>query len=170
MDKPIRLPREIKDLDMRIAANGDWFYRGSIIARPALVKLFASVLRIEEDGRHFLQTPVERGEVIVELAPFIATLMSVEGEGREQRLTFTTNVEDEVLAGAEHPMTFSLSKTTAEPVPLVEVRDGLMALMARPVFYQLVDLAVENETTGKLEVWSDGQAFSLAGLEPANTP
>ncbi|MGB1146953.1 MAG: DUF1285 domain-containing protein [Alphaproteobacteria bacterium] len=160
-----RTLHNIKDLDMRIAANGDWFYQGSKIERKSLVKLFSTVLRIEEDGRYFLQTPVERGEVIVELAPFIAQLLSVEGEGRAQRLIFTTNVEDHVTAGIDNPLTFAVSPVSGEPMAFVDVRNGLKARLNRPVFYQLVDLAVENEDTGALEVWSDGVAFSLAVLE-----
>ena len=160
-----RTLHNIKDLDMRIAANGDWFYQGSKIERKSLVKLFSTVLRIEEDGRYFLQTPVERGEVIVELAPFIAQLLSVEGEGTGQRLIFTTNVEDQVTAGAENPLTFAVSPVSGEPMAFVDVRNGLKARLNRPVFYQLVDLAVKNEKSGSLEVWSDGMAFSLASLE-----
>lgn len=160
-----RTLHNIKDLDMRIAANGDWFYQGSKIERKSLVKLFSTVLRIEEDGRYFLQTPVERGEVIVELAPFIAQLLSVEGEGKAQRLIFTTNVEDHVTAGTDNPLTFAVSPVSGEPMAFVDVRNGLKARLNRPVFYQLVDLAVENDDTGALEVWSDGVAFSLAVLE-----
>ena len=160
-----RTLHNIKDLDMRIAANGDWFYQGSKIERKSLVKLFSTVLRIEEDGRYFLQTPVERGEVIVELAPFIAQLLSVEGEGKAQRLIFTTNVEDHVTAGIGKPLTFAVSPVSGEPMAFVDVRNGLKARLNRPVFYQLVDLAVENDDTGALEVWSDGVAFSLAVLE-----
>lgn len=171
MTQPIRVPRNIQDLDMRIAANGDWFYQGSKINRKALVRLFASVLRVEADGRYFLQTPAERGEVVVEKTPFIAVLMSVEGSGREQRLTFETNVGDRVVADADHPLSFTLDAETGEPLPVLLVRDGLTARLNRAVFYQLVDLAVEDPTSGArpetgMVVWSGGQAFSLAGLDP----
>lgn len=167
MTQPIRVPRDIKDLDMRIAANGDWFYRGSKINREALVRLFASVLRIEDDGRYFLQTPAERGEVVVEKTPFIAILMTVQGTGRDQQLTFETNVGDQVTAGDAHPLTFTLDPETGEPFPTLMVRDGLTARLNRAVFYQLVNLAQDGEQSGKEEmvVWSGGSAFSLAGLE-----
>ena len=170
MTQPMRVPRDIQDLDMRIAANGDWFYRGSKINREALVRLFASVLRIEADGRYFLQTPAERGEVVVDKTPFIAILMTVEGEGRDQRLTFTTNVGVIVVADAEHPLSFTLDPATGEPLPIVLVRDGLTARLNRAVFYQLVDLAQgtsgPDDAGAGMTVWSSGEAFSLDGLTP----
>ena len=89
----------------------------------------------------------------------------VEGEGKAQRLIFTTNVEDHVTAGIDNPLTFAVSPVSGEPMAFVDVRNGLKARLNRPVFYQLVDLAMENEDTGALEVWSDGVAFSLAVLE-----
>ena len=137
MANQIRVLHDIKDLDMRIAANGDWFYRGSKIERQALVRLFSTVLRLEVDGRFFLQTPVERGEVIVEKTPFIAILLTVEGTGAAQTLRFETNVGDTVLADASHPLTFTLDPKTGEPFPILEVRDGLTARLNRAVFYQL---------------------------------
>ena len=170
MTQPIRVPRDIQDLDMRIAANGDWFYRGSKINREALVRLFASVLRIEADGRYFLQTPAERGEVVVEKTPFIAILMTVEGAGRDQRLTFTTNVGDTVVAAAEPPLSVTRDPATGEPSPIVLVRDGLTARLNRAVFYQLVDLAQgtsgPDDAGAGMTVWSSGEAFSLDGLTP----
>lgn len=165
MTTEIRVPRDIKDLDMRIAANGDWFYRGSKINREALVRLFSSVLRREADGRFFLQTPAERGEVVVEKTPFIAVLMDVEGEGPAQTLRFQTNVGDHVTADADHPLSFTLDAENGEPLPIVEVRDGLTARLNRAVFYQLVDLAETDTETGEMQVRSAGQTFSLAGLE-----
>ncbi len=166
MANQIRALHDIKDLDMRIAANGDWFYQGSKIERPALVRLFSTVLRVEPDGRFFLQTPVERGEVIVEKTPFIAILMTVEGSGTDQTLRFETNVGDSVVADPAHPLSFTLDPETNEPFPVLDVRDGLTARLNRAVFYQLVDLAVEDPESGGLRVWSGGTAFSLAGLDP----
>src|SRR5438874_1515264 len=95
-------PAELGDLDMRIARDGTWFYRGSPIARMPLVKLFASVLRREEDGSYWLVTPAERGRVTVEDAPFIAVAVDREGEGRDQRLIFRTNLDEIVTAGPGH--------------------------------------------------------------------
>src|SRR5260370_33998037 len=90
---------ELGDLDMRIARDGTWFYRGSPISRMPLVKLFASVLRRERDGSYWLVTPAERGRVTVEDAPFIAVAVDREGEGRDQRLIFRTNLDEIVTAG-----------------------------------------------------------------------
>ena len=95
------------EIDIRIAADGTWFYRGSAIGREALVRLFASILRREPDGRHVLVTPVEKVGITVEDAPFMAVEVVAEGEGGERRLTFRTNVGDIVAAGREHPLRFA---------------------------------------------------------------
>jgi len=143
------------DIGLSIARDGTWFYQGGPINRKPLVKLFASVLRREEDG-FYLVTPVEKVPIAVEGEPFIAVAITREGEGRDQRLTFRTNVDDVVAAGAEHPIGFR-----AEPgggyAPFVVVRDRLTAQLARPVYYELTELAVEtDEGTG---VWSGGTFF-----------
>jgi len=143
------------DIGLKIARDGTWYYQGGPINRKPLVKLFASVLRREEDG-FFLVTPVEKVPIIVEGEPFIAVALMREGKGRDQRLTFRTNVDDEVAADREHPIGFR-----AEPggghTPFVVVRDRLTARLARPVYYELTELAVETgEGTG---VWSGGAFF-----------
>ena len=168
MANQIRALHDIKDLDMRIAANGDWFYQGSKIERPALVRLFSTVLRVEPDGRFFLQTPVERGEVIVEKTPFIAISDDGRGQrGRTRPMRFETNVGDSVVADPAHPLSFTLDPETNEPFPVLDVRDGLTARLNRAVFYQLVDLAVEDPESGGLRVWVGRvRRFSLAGLDP----
>jgi hypothetical protein len=143
------------DIGLRIARDGTWYYQGGPINRKPLVKLFSTVLRREEDG-FYLVTPVEKVPIAVEGEPFIAVELTREGEGPEQRLTFRTNVDDVVTAGAEHEIGFR-----AEPggghAPYVEVRDGLRAQLARPVYYEITELAVETaEGTG---VWSSGAFF-----------
>ncbi len=155
------------DFDMRIARDGTWFYRGSPIGRKALVKLFASVLRREADGSYWLVTPVERGRIEVEDAPFTAVELKVEGDGRARRLTFRTNVDEEVTADASHPIRVAEDPVTGEPSPYVLVRDGLEALILRPVFYELVELAEERVVDGRtvLGVWSAGNFFPLGALE-----
>jgi hypothetical protein len=157
-----RVPVELRDLDMRIARDGTWYYRGSPINRPALVKLFASVLRREDDGRYWLVTPAERGRVVVEDAPFVAVSLDSEGEGRNRRLIFRTNLDEIVAAGAEH----RLRVETAEdgtPLPYILVRPGLEARLARPVFYELADLGAEETIDGETRfgVWSQGIFFEL---------
>jgi hypothetical protein len=158
-----RVPVELRDLDMRIAYDGVWYYRGSPINRPALVKLFASVLRRENDGSYWLVTPAERGRVVVEDAPFIAVALDVEDAGRNQRLIFRSNLDEIVAAGSEHPLRIETA-ADGTPAPYVLVRPGLEARIARPIFYDLVELGIE-ETVGRGEtkfgVWSDGTFFEL---------
>ena len=147
------------DIDMRIAADGTWFYNGTPIGRPALVKLFASVLRRAEDGTYMLVTPVERGLVEVEDAPFVAVEMVVEGEGADRALRFRTNVDDWVAADADHPIRVETAAGSDEPSPYVLVRKGLEARIQRAVFYDLVELAEEKD--GMLVVRSAGAVFPL---------
>src|SRR5690554_5474608 len=160
------LPDQLLDggeLDMRIAADGTWFYQGTPIRRQALVKLFSTVLRREDDGSYWLVTPVERGRVIVEDAPFIAVELRQRGGPGDQRLSFRTNVDEWVDLDAEHPLRVEEQADTGEPRPYIRVRDGLEARLARSVFYHLVELA-EAEKEGEEEqigVWSNRSFFRL---------
>ncbi len=150
------------DIDMSIARDGTWFYQGTPIKRERLVRLFASVLMRDDAGDYWLKTPVEKARISVEDAPFVAVELRIEGEGAEQRLLFRTNLDEEVTAGPEHPLRIEEDAETGEPSPYVTVREGLEALIARPVFYELAELAVPEETGGdRLGVWSDGVFFSL---------
>jgi hypothetical protein len=162
-----RLPTDWGDLDMRIARDGTWFYRGSPIGRLPLVKLFASVLRREADGRYWLVTPAERGRVEVDDVPFLAVAVTVEGEGRDQQLIFRTNLDEFVTAGPDNPLRV---ETTAkgEPAPYILVRDRLEARLARPVFYQLVEIGTEEKVqdTVQFGVWSKGAFFPLGDPGP----
>ena len=157
-----RAPVELRELDMRIARDGTWYYRGTPINRPPLVKLFASVLRREPDGSYWLVTPVERGRVTVEDAPFVAVELDVQGAGRDQRLIFRSNLDEIVAAGRDHPLRVETA-ADGTPSPYVLMRPGLEALLLRPVFYELVELGVEDEIAGetKFGVWSDGAFFEL---------
>jgi hypothetical protein len=132
------------DLDMEIRRDGTWFYQGTPIGRPALVRLFSSILKREE-GRYFLVSPVEKVGIRVEDAPFVATDAEIAGEGDSRRITFTTHVGDTVTAGPEHPIRVVRAPETGEPSPYVMVRAGLEALIDRKTFYRLVD-AGEVET------------------------
>jgi len=156
-----RTPQDCGDVGLRIGRNGTWYYQNSPIGRRPLVKLFASVLRRESDGHYYLVTPAERALVRVEEAPFIAVEMQVEGSGRNQRLTFRTNVDDEVTAGADHPLSFR-PELDGSFTPFVLVRDGLKARLDRPVYYELVEAAVTTRRGGgdELGVWS-GDTFFL---------
>jgi uncharacterized protein len=159
-------PVDHGDLDMRIARDGTWFYRGSPISRPRLVKLFASVLRRESDGTYWLVTPVERGRVTVEDAPFLAVELTSEGERRRRRLSFRTNLDEIVAAGPDHPLRIDIS-ASGEPAPYILVRPGLEARLNRPVFYELVEIAdaERGDTGGPFGVWSGGMFFDLGDPE-----
>lgn len=152
-----------QEFDIRIAADGSWFHEGGLIGRAALVKLFASVLRREADGTYWLVTPVERGRIDVEDAPFIGVSANIQGEGAEQQITITTNVGDEVPVGADHRLVMRAPVSGAGDLrPYVAVRDGLEACLSRPVFYELAAISVEGPS-GSLGVWSNGQFFELDG-------
>jgi len=135
------------------------------LAAKKLVRLFSTILRHDEDGEHYLVTPVEKIRIEVEDAPFIATLMTVTGEGRAQILRFETNVGDFTEAGPDHPMRFEINAETGEPSPYVHVRARLEGLIARPVFYDLVELAEVHE--GQFGVWSHGVFFAISSAEEA---
>jgi hypothetical protein len=163
--RPRPPPAELHDLDMRIARDGTWFYRGTPINRPALVKLFASVLRRDPDGSFWLVTPAERGRVAVEDAPFIAVAVDVEGEGHDQRLIFRTNLDEIVTAAPDRPLRVDIA-ADGTPAPYVMVRPGLEARLARPVFYELAELGEEVDIDGQKQfgVWSGGVFFRLGEL------
>ena len=162
---PVHLwnPPAGSDIDMRIARDGTWFYQGTPIRRAPMVRLFSTVLRHEEDGRFYLVTPVEKLAITVEDAPFLAVGMTVHGSGRGQVLQFRTNVDSEIVAGPDHPIRVSVDAESEEPAPYLLVRDRLEALIARAVFYDLVELAEEREVDGRIElgVWSAGRYFPL---------
>ncbi len=151
------------DLDIRISRDGSWSYMGSTIQREALVKLFASVLRKDEDGRHYLVTPVEKVGITVEDAPFLAVEMHSVGEGRQQLLTLRTNVGDVVEVGDDHPLRFDTEPSSDGLKPYVLVRGRLEALLTRPLLYQLAELLTEEDGEGasRMGVWSAGTFFPL---------
>lgn len=150
------------DVGMRIARDGTWFYRDSPIGRPALVKLFASILRKDPD-RHVLVTPVEMVSIEVEDAPFLAVEMreTPGPHGRELRLR--TNVDDEVVVGADHPLRFEPGPSDGLK-PYVRVRGDLWALLTRPLFLDLVELGETREVGGHemFGVASAGVFFPMA--------
>ncbi|MFO1189406.1 MAG: DUF1285 domain-containing protein [Alphaproteobacteria bacterium] len=162
-----RLPVECGDIDMRIARDGTWFYHGSPIGRKPLVQLFAKVLRREDDGHYYLVTPAERARITVEDAPFVAVEVDVAGEGRNQALTFRTSLDDTVTADAAHPIRVALDPATGEPSPYVVVRPGLEARINRTVFYQLVEMGVEEPVQGTpyYGVWSCNTFFPIGPAE-----
>ncbi|MCX7565731.1 DUF1285 domain-containing protein [Sulfitobacter sp. F26169L] len=146
------------DIDMEIRRDGTWFYEGTPIGRPGLVKLFASIL-IREDDKFFLVTPVEKVGIRVDDAPFVAVDFEVSGEGRDQRLTFTTNLDDVTVAGPDAPLRFVRDDETGEPSPYVRVRRNLEALIDRKSFYRLVELGLHHDDW--FGVWSGGAFFGI---------
>jgi hypothetical protein len=155
------------DIGMAIKADGTWFYQGSPIGRMPLVKLFARVLRRDEDGRHYLVTPVEKVDVAVEDAPFLAVEMEVRGQGADQELIFRTNVDDIVTCGPDHPIRFEREAGSGGLKPYVRVRGRLDALVTRALYYDLVELALANEerpagTSPDVPgLWSGGNFFAM---------
>ena len=135
------------DLDMRIAADGTWFYLKTPIGRHALVKLFASVLK-REGEKYFLVTPVEKVGITVDDAPFTAVEMTQEGEGADRVLMFRTNVDDWVACGGDHVLRFEPESDTGGLKPYLHVRRDLWALVSRALFYDLVELGEERDVNG----------------------
>ncbi|GBF25695.1 hypothetical protein MnTg02_00727 [bacterium MnTg02] len=162
---PVHLwnPPYCGEIGLRIAADGTWYYQDSPIGRKTLVKLYASVLRHDDDGRHYLVTPVEKIGIEVEDAPFLAVGMSVQGEGQEQTLSFRTNVDDAVTAGPDHPMRFEFDQENNGLKPYLHVRGRLEALVTRALTYDLVALALEAQIDGEphLGIWSASQFFPI---------
>lgn len=151
------------DIDMRIAADGTWFYQKTPIGRPALVKLFASVLKREGD-KHFLVTPVEKVGIVVEDAPFLAVEMKTITGDAGQVLQFRTNVDDWVTAGPDHALRFDPQPVAGGLKPYLHVRRDLWAKVTRALFYDLVALGEEREVDGKamFGVVSQGDFFAMA--------
>jgi uncharacterized protein len=151
------------DIDMRIAADGTWFYQKTPIGRPALVKLFASVLKREGD-KYFLVTPVEKVGIVVEDAPFLAVEMNPSAGGVSPILQFRTNVDDWVAAGPGHALRFELQPANGGLKPYLHVRRDLWAKVTRALFYDLVALGEERDVNGKamFGVVSGGEFFAMA--------
>ena len=168
------------DIGMAIKSDGTWFYQGSPIGRKPLVRLFSRVLRRDPDGRHYLVTPVEKIDVTVDDAPFLAVEMQIQHSGRDQTLLFRTNVDDIVICGPDHPLRFVEEPASGGLKPYILVRGRLQALVTRALYYDIVELAIQNDaapsnaalanTDGEtLGIWSAGRFFPLKA-EVANKP
>jgi uncharacterized protein len=152
-------PTHCGDSAMRIARDGTWYHEGSPIGREAMVRLFATILRREDDGSYVLVTPSEKLSIVVEDAPFLAIEVKSEGEGRERRLAFRLNVGELVVAGPGHALRFANHHDG--PVPYLLVRGGLEARVVRSVYYDLANLALD-EGADPPGLWSDGAFFAMA--------
>lgn len=153
------------DLDMRIAADGTWFYLGTPIGRPALVRLFSTILK-REDGKHFLVTPVEKVGIVVDDAPFLAVEMVKEDHPQGRVLRFRTNVDDWVTCDADHRLRFEPSADDGL-TPYLHVRADLWAKVTRPLYYDLVDIGEERVVDGRamFGVASGADFFAMSDAE-----
>lgn len=165
---PVHLwnPPYCGEIDMRIAADGTWFYQKTPIGRAPLVKLFASVLKREGDN-YFLVTPVEKCGIMVDDAPFLAVELKTERSAAGQVLTFRTNVDDVVQCGPAHPLRFDPEAGTGGLKPYLHVRRDLWAKVTRPLLFDLVELGEEREVSGRpmFGVTSMGEFFAMAPAE-----
>jgi len=151
-------PSRCGDSEMRIARDGTWYHQGSPIGRADMVRLFSTILRREPGGGFVLVTPGEKLDIAVEDAPFVAVEMKTEGTGEAMKLAFRLNTGDLVSADADHCLRFEEGEHG--PRPYLHVRAGLEALVARPVYYELANLAIDapGEVLG---VWSNGCFFAI---------
>lgn len=151
-------PQHCGHSDMRIARDGTWYHQGAAIGRPAMVRLFSTVLRREPDGRHVLVTPVEKLEIDVDSTAFRAIEMVTQGEGRHRRVAFRLDSEDVVVLDAEHPL--RVEQTEHGPSPRIFVRHGLEAELTRALYYELVEIAL-SDGHRPVGIWSEGAFFPL---------
>ncbi|TCP36802.1 DUF1285 domain-containing protein [Sphingomonas sp. BK235] len=152
-------PAHCGDSEMRIARDGTWYHQGSPITRPAMVRAFSRILRREPDGGYVLVTPVEKLDIVVEDAPFVAVELKAAGTGRDATLAFRLNTGDVVTASATHPLRFV--ERDDGPRPYLVVRGGLEALVARSLYYELAERALAGDDVPP-GVWSGGTFFPLA--------
>ena len=161
---PVHLwnPAFCGDLDMRIAKDGTWFYLGTPIGRAPMVRLFSSILKLEE-GKYYLVTPAEKVGITVDDAPLHAVDFDVLGEGATQVLRFVTKTEDEVDAGPGHEIRIDRDAETGEPSPYIHIRAGLWARIDRKSFYRLMDVGCHHMVDGVswFGLWSSGRFFAV---------
>jgi uncharacterized protein len=159
-------PRRQGEIDIRIAADGNWFHEGRRFHRDAMVKLFAGILR-REASEYYLVTPVEKLRIEVEDAPFVASLVERVEDGAESAIVFTTNIGERIVVDADHDIRIVIDEDTGEPRPYVHFRDGLEALISRSAFFDLLNLAHETVRDGGryLAVSSMGQEFELGSTD-----
>lgn len=162
------------DIGLRIARDGTWFYRGSAIQRQGLVRLFASILRKDPDGKTYLITPAEKVDVDVEDAPFLGVELMVSGMSDIQVINVRTNVDDTVTIDAAHPLRFNVQDPSGGLKPYVLIRGRLEALCTRAVYAELVALAVRDPNApdaadAQLGVWSAGHWWALAARDAASS-
>ncbi len=148
------MPQKFEEFDIHITSDGRWFHQGGEIKRPAIVKLFASVLSRDKIGKYWLTTPTEKGEVTVEDAPFVIVRLNVISDVKQEkpRLEMVDNVERSFVLGVEHSIFFKKNKKQQQ-TPYLYLKNGLTAKISRPVYYQLMDMVTSN-VDGEMGVWS----------------
>jgi len=161
----VRTPVEMGHYGIKIDSDGAWYHAGTRFTRIELVKLFSTVLKRNIDGTFWLETPAERGQIDVDDSPFVAVEMQTQGEGENQSVRFRTNIDDWVSLDLTHSLRISVDSETGEPRPYIHIRDGLEARLLRSVFYELVDLSIEDFDAGALGVWSDGHFHRVGQIE-----
>jgi uncharacterized protein len=154
-------PAQSGDSEMIIMSDGRWFHQGGEIKRPAMIRAFSSLLRRDGDGGYFLVTPAEKLSIIIEDAPFIAVELRHEGSGKSRNIAMRLNTDDLVILGANHRM--EMRKQEGQDVPYIHVRDNLWAKVARPVYYELAELALADDNEHPV-IWSNGTAFPLEAI------
>ncbi|MEP2990703.1 MAG: DUF1285 domain-containing protein [Parasphingorhabdus sp.] len=153
-------PEHTGDSEMRIATDGKWYHQGDPIQRPAMVRAFSTILRREKDGSFALVTPFQKLSIAVEDAPFVAVEMENEGTAENRKLAFRLNTDHLVVANSDHPLRFP----SDNPQPYLTVRKGLEAVLARPVYYQLAELALEDDLD-PFGIWSHDAFFPIEKSE-----
>jgi hypothetical protein len=155
-------PAQVGDIDIRIAADGRWHHQGRGFQRDSLVKLFASILRREDDD-YFLVTPAEKLRIQVDDAPFVATLVEPFEDKGVAVIAFTTNIGERVILDSHHQLRIEINADNGEPRPYLQLRHGLEALISRSAFYDLINMADEIEEAGIIHfyVTSMGEKFDL---------
>ena len=150
------------DIDIHILRNGKWTYMGSEIKRPAMIKLFSNIIRLDEDGHYYLVTPVEKVRIKVDDVPFVAVSMNKTTEKGIDSLSFVTNVQDEVVLSKENPIEIVINDND-EPSPYITIRRNLKALISRAVYYDLINMAEEEIIDDKkfLVIKSNNTPFKL---------
>ena len=154
------------EIDIRIAVDGTWYHQGRQFKRDSMVKLFAGILRREDDS-YFLVTPAEKLRIEVEDAPFVATLVEAIEDKGQPAIVFTTNIGEKIVVDHKHPIRVDIDATTNQPRPYVHLREGLDALISRSAFYDLLNLAqqTERDGVGYLSVTSQGEKFELGSTD-----
>lgn len=151
------------DIDIRISRDGEWLYKGEPLKREAIVRLFSTILRREDDGEYYLVTPVEKWRIQVEDAPLLAHTLEADGEGRQQVLTLTTNVGDVIAIGEDHPLEVGTYGSSSEPRPIISLQHGLTARLVTAAYYDLAGYLQNSpdDRPGVLGVWSGGKFFEV---------